>query len=65
MKRLNPWIDENNLNKAVRYITNANLLGASLLEINEKIYNALVELNFAVEQDLDGSGKRDFIQSTL
>ncbi|CDF58288.1 type I restriction endonuclease subunit R [Thermobrachium celere] len=60
LKRLNPWIDENNLNKVVRRITNADLLGASLLEINEKIYTYIVELNFAVEQDLDGSGKKKF-----
>ncbi|MCX7884453.1 MAG: type I restriction endonuclease [Caloramator sp.] len=60
LKRLNPWIDENNLNKAIRYISNPINLGTSLLEINEKIYYALVELNYAVEQDLDGSGKKKF-----
>ncbi|HCI29113.1 MAG TPA: type I restriction endonuclease subunit R [Fervidobacterium sp.] len=60
LKRLNPWMDENSINKAVRYITNANILGTSLLEINEEIYNSLVELNFAVEQDLDGNGKKKF-----
>ncbi|OUM90114.1 MAG: restriction endonuclease subunit R [Bacillus thermozeamaize] len=60
LKRLNPWIDETNLNKAVRYLTRAEGLGASLLEINEKIHDALVNLTFALEQDLEGTGQKKF-----
>lgn len=60
IKRLNPWIDESNLNKAVRFLSRAEQLGTNLLEINERIYDALVNLNYAVDQDLDGSGKKSY-----
>ncbi|MCY6355371.1 type I restriction endonuclease subunit R [Clostridium sp. ZS2-4] len=58
LKRINPWISDENINKAVRFLTRADNLGADLLEINEKIYEALVNLNYTVEQDLDGSGQK-------
>ncbi|QGU00342.1 Type I restriction-modification system, restriction subunit R [Candidatus Syntrophocurvum alkaliphilum] len=60
LKRINPWINESNLNKAVRFISRADNLGASLLEINEKIYDAIVNLKYSLDQDLDGSGKKKF-----
>ena len=58
LKRLNPWMDEGNLDRAIRYISRADSLGTSLLEINEKIYDILVDLNFTVEQDLYGDGQK-------
>jgi type I restriction enzyme, R subunit len=58
IKRLNPWIEESNLNKAVRYLSRPENLGASLLEVNEKIYNAMVNLDFTVEQDIYGNGQK-------
>lgn len=60
LRRLNPWINDTNLNKAINYISRADNLGASLLEINERIYDAIVNLNLSLEQDLDGSGKREY-----
>lgn len=58
IKDLNPWISNENLDRAVRYISRADSLGVSLLEINEKIYDALVDLTFTVEQDLHGDGHK-------
>ncbi|MDI6617340.1 MAG: type I restriction endonuclease subunit R [Clostridiales bacterium] len=55
LKRINPWMDESNINKAVRYLSRPENLGASLLEINEKIYDAIVNLNYSLEQDIDRS----------
>lgn len=60
LKRLNPWMDESNVNKAVRLLTRPESLGTGLLEINEKIYDVLVNLTFALEQDLDGSGQKKY-----
>lgn len=58
LKRLNPWIDEGNLHKAVRFLSRAENLGTNLLEINEKIYEAIVDLNFTVDQDIYGNGQK-------
>ena len=58
LKRLNPWMDEGNLNKAVRYLSRPENLGTSLLEINEKLYDAIVDLNYTVEQDIFGNGQK-------
>lgn len=58
LKKLNPWMNEENLDRAIRYISRADSLGTGLLEINEKIYDALVDLTFTVEQDLHGDGQK-------
>ncbi|RAL26743.1 type I restriction endonuclease subunit R [Thermoflavimicrobium daqui] len=60
LKRLNPWLDEGNLTKAIRYVSRPEQLGSSLLEINEKLYEAFVNLTYALDQDLDHSGKKKF-----
>jgi len=60
LKQLNPWMDDGNLNKAVRFLSRADNLGTNLLEINEKIYDAIVNLTYALEQDLDGSGQKKY-----
>lgn len=58
LKKLNPWLDEDNLNKAVRLLSRPDQLGTSLLEINEKLYDILVNLTFTVAQDLEGDGHK-------
>lgn len=58
LKALNPWLDEDGVGKAVRYISRADHLGTNLLEINEKLYDTLVNLTFTVEQDLQGEGHK-------
>ncbi|MBY0401927.1 type I restriction endonuclease subunit R [Myxococcota bacterium] len=54
LKRLNPWISDDNLHKAVRAVTN--VPAASLIEANEKLYTALT-YGIALEQDL-GDGRK-------
>ena len=58
LKRLNPWIDEGNINKTIRYLSRPENLGTSLLEVNEKLYDAIVDLSYTVEQDLYGNGQK-------
>lgn len=58
LKKLNPWLDDNNINKAIRYISRADNLGASLLEINEKIHDTLVNLTFTVDVVNDRGQKK-------
>ncbi|GMQ56427.1 HsdR family type I site-specific deoxyribonuclease [Vallitalea sediminicola] len=60
IKRLNPWINNTQLHKAIFTITKADQLGTSLIEINEKIYNMIVNLEYSLEQDVDGLGKKQF-----
>ena len=54
LRRLNPWIDDDNVKKAVRHITHPAATG--LIEANEQVHTALVH-NISLEQDL-GNGKR-------
>lgn len=50
--KLNPWINENNLNKAYSAITSVN--GASLMEINQKIWELIRGGTFTVKQVIKG-----------
>lgn len=54
LKRLNPWISDDNIYKAIRALTNVQ--AASLIEANEQIYTAL-SYGVALEQDL-GEGRK-------
>lgn len=60
LKKFNPWMNATNINKAINYISRADNLGASLLETNEKIHDVIVNLSLSLEQDLDGSGRKQF-----
>lgn len=55
IKRINPWIDDNNLRKVVRDVSH--IEAASLMEANEAIYEQIVHY-MSVEQDL-GRGKKN------
>lgn len=52
IKNLNPWINDNNLNKAYTALTTVN--GASLMEINQSIWELLRGGTFTVKQVIDG-----------
>lgn len=52
IKRINPWINDNNLNKAFLELTTVN--GASLMEINQKIWELLRGGDYVVKQVIDG-----------
>jgi len=54
LRLLNPWIDDDNVKKALRNITHVAAPG--LIEANEEVHTALVH-NLSLEQDL-GAGKR-------
>lgn len=54
VKRLNPWISENNLNKVVRKITH--MEATSLMEANQEFHEILIN-KLSVQQDL-GSGRK-------
>jgi type I restriction enzyme R subunit len=52
IKRINPWINDNNLNKAFLELTTVN--GASLMEINQKIWELIRGGTFTVKQVING-----------
>lgn len=56
IKRINPWINDNNLNKAYGLITS--VTGTSLMEINEKVWHLIKGGTHTVKQLIDG--KEDF-----
>ncbi|OPJ54751.1 type I restriction endonuclease subunit R [Alkalithermobacter paradoxus] len=60
LRRINPWMNDGNISKAIRYLTRPEGLGISLYEINEKIYDAIVNLSYSLDQDLDGSGQKKY-----
>lgn len=55
MKKLNPWIDEQNLNKVIRSITH--IEATSLMEANTAFHDLLINYT-SVQQDL-GKGKKN------
>lgn len=52
IKRINPWINDNNLNKAYTVLTAVN--GASLMEINQKIWELIRGGTYTVKQIING-----------
>ena len=60
LKKLNPWISDDNLHKAVRAVTNVQ--AASLIEAGEKLHT-LLAYGTALEQDR-GEGKRRSARET-
>ncbi len=52
IRRINPWMNDNNVNRAMRKITA--VPGASLMEINKKIHNCLRESVVSFKQTIDG-----------
>jgi type I restriction enzyme R subunit len=54
LRKLNPWMSDDNVHKAVRAVTG--ILATSLIEANEKLYTTLT-YGIALEQDL-GDGKK-------
>ena len=54
LKKLNSWISDDNCDKVIRIISRAEGLGTGLLEINEKIYDYIVNLQLTVDQVIDG-----------
>jgi len=57
VKRINPWINENNLNKAVNEVNPARFKANNLITANELIYQKLIN-HISLKQDL-GKGKKN------
>lgn len=57
LKRINPWLDDNNLNKAVNQIRPNRIQATSLIDANEQIYQRLTQY-VSLKQDL-GKGKKN------
>ncbi|MBM7556837.1 type I restriction endonuclease subunit R [Halanaerobacter jeridensis] len=57
LRRINPWLNENNLNKAVNQIRPAKIQATNLMDANEKVYEKLVQ-HISLQQDL-GKGKKN------
>lgn len=57
LKKLNPWINDSNLHKAIYTLSNGSQHGASLHEANENIHKIIVNLNLSLEQ-ADSRGKK-------
>ncbi|WP_147535649.1 type I restriction endonuclease subunit R [Bacillus marasmi] len=55
IQKLNPWIDENNLNKVLRSITH--ILSTNLMEANQSFHENLINM-ISIQQDL-GKGKKN------
>ena len=53
LQKLNPEISEENINKIIRRLQRPDSLGSGLLEINEKIYDYIVNLQLTVEEIID------------
>lgn len=58
LSRLNPWMTVTSLDSTLKYFTNSDALGTSLLAINEKIHRAIVDLEFTVTQSVEGQKKK-------
>src|SRR5690554_4020080 len=56
IKRINPWINESNLGKAYNELTTVN--GASLMEINQKVWSLIRGGTYSVKQVI--AGKEEF-----
>src|SRR5690625_3232679 len=55
MKRLNPWLDDNNLNRVIRRITH--MEATSVMEANQAFHDMLIN-KMSITQDL-GTGKKN------
>lgn len=54
LKRINPWMSDTTVNKAALHLEKAELLGTDLLSINEKVYDAIVNLSTSLDETIDG-----------
>ncbi len=61
IKRINPWINEDNIKKVVRELSQINEM--NLIEANRKLYEKLTKY-FSVEQDL-GEGKKNYTVKSI
>ena len=58
LKKLNPTISDENINKVIRQLQRPEFLGSGLLEINEKIYDYIVNLQLTVDEIIENKKEK-------
>ena len=58
LKKLNPLLSDDSINKVIRNLQRPENLGSGLLEINEKIYDYIVNLQLTVDEIVDGKKEK-------
>lgn len=58
LKKLNPTISDKNINKIIRQLQRPEFLGSGLLEINEKIYDYIVNLQLTVDEIIENKKEK-------
>ncbi|MFR3557846.1 MAG: type I restriction endonuclease [Paraclostridium sordellii] len=58
LKKLNPLLSDDSINKVIRNLQRPENLGSGLLEINEKIYDYIVNLQLTVDEIIDGKKEK-------
>lgn len=58
LKKLNPLLSTQSINKVIRILQRPEALGSGLLEINEKIYDYIVNLQLTVDEIIDGKKEK-------
>lgn len=58
LKKLNPTISDENINKIIRQLQRPEFLGSGLLEINEKIYDYIVNLQLTVDEIIENKKEK-------
>lgn len=58
LKKLNPLISDENINKITRLLQRPENLGSGLLEINEKIYEYIVNLQLTVDEVINNKKEK-------
>lgn len=58
LKKLNPLISDENINKIIRLLQRPENLGSGLLEINEKIYEYIVNLQLTVDEVINNKKEK-------
>ncbi len=58
LKKINPTISDENINKIIRQLQRPEFLGSGLLEINEKIYDYIVNLQLTVDEIIENKKEK-------
>lgn len=58
LKKLNPLLSDDSINKVIRNLQRPENLGSGLLEINEKIYDYIVNLQLTVDEIINGKKEK-------
>ncbi|MCY6355374.1 type I restriction endonuclease subunit R [Clostridium sp. ZS2-4] len=60
LKRINPWMNDENMNKTVADILDSSNSGESLIEVNKRVNDFIVNSGYGLQQDLGGSDHKKY-----